>query len=680
MTAAFIMLGHIAAVLVAGLWIGSGVAAGARRPVLALGLAAGGAAAVLGWIAVAAVLAGHGWWFAQEKFVLEIPLAVVTSAAAGLLAGPGLLRAAFPGRRGEAGAPDGARGEGRNDGQDDGAGEGTSGADGARVLVPLFAAGYSGLLGLVVTLVVGYPATVAVMLISLGVFAAAVVVTWLVVAMAGGRLIALAGAAALLLGGTGIVLGLAGPPASDAGGGAPIAFPARSGVSVESLTGPRTPESSGQVRTFRLDAKTATVTLSSGRTFAAWTFNGQVPGPAITVQQGDLVEVTLHNTDIAAGVTLHWHGYNVPGAEDGAPGLTQDAVMPGHDFVYRFVAAQTGTYWYHTHEDSDTGVTKGLYGAFIVQPRAAAAVPAAAGTPTTADLAYSIHTFDGHLALDPATADSAADAKADAEGLHTVAPGAAVRLRVIDTDNVTHALALSGVPYRLVAADGVDLDGPGELSKTRLPLAAGARYDLEFTMPAGPVDLFVDDGAARLRLSPSAGAAGASAAAAPAASTASWPDLDLLTYGTARPDPLGTPNRSFTLVLDRGLVVGSGATGYDYTVNGEAAPDVPTLTVAQGDVVELTVVNRSGDTHPWHLHGSHVLVLSRDGRAPTGSPLWLDTFEVKPGQVWKVAFKADNPGLWMMHCHNLAHAAHGMSMVVAYAGIVDPFHGMPAGG
>jgi FtsP/CotA-like multicopper oxidase with cupredoxin domain len=97
------------------------------------------------------------------------------------------------------------------------------------------------------------------------------------------------------------------------------------------------------------------------------------------------------------------------------------------------------------------------------------------------------------------------------------------------------------------------------------------------------------------------------------------------------------------------------------------------LRVRQGDLVRFTIVNRSQDIHPWHLHGH--LVLSRDGEAPTGSPLWLDTFDVRPGEVWQVAFRADNPGLWMNHCHNLAHADQGMALHLAYVGVVSPYHG-----
>jgi FtsP/CotA-like multicopper oxidase with cupredoxin domain len=95
--------------------------------------------------------------------------------------------------------------------------------------------------------------------------------------------------------------------------------------------------------------------------------------------------------------------------------------------------------------------------------------------------------------------------------------------------------------------------------------------------------------------------------------------------------------------------------------------------VRKGDLVRLTFVNRSHLDHPMHLHGHHALVLARDGKAAAGSPLWLDTVTVSPGETWTIAFRADNPGIWMDHCHNLDHAELGMVMHLAYDGYTTPF-------
>jgi len=112
------------------------------------------------------------------------------------------------------------------------------------------------------------------------------------------------------------------------------------------------------------------------------------------------------------------------------------------------------------------------------------------------------------------------------------------------------------------------------------------------------------------------------------------------------------------------------------TVNGRAYPDIPPILVnrvTSSGCGWLTGVSRPTPMHP---HGHHVLVLSVNGRAPTGSPLSLDTFDVQPGEVWEVALRADNRGIWRDHCHNLEHAIAGMMSHRAYAGVSTPFtHG-----
>ncbi len=172
-----------------------------------------------------------------------------------------------------------------------------------------------------------------------------------------------------------------GGPAHDHGG--------HGGVSVEQLTAPRAGKPDYRIT---LVARKAEVELAQGRTIEAWTFNGQVPGPEIRVHQGDLVEATLINEDIDDGVTIHWHGVDVPNAEDGVAGVTQDAVMPGERYTYRFRAEQRGTFWYHSHQVSSRQVRRGLYGAFVIEPRQQP-------RRRTLDLTVIAHDFSGGTAL-----------------------------------------------------------------------------------------------------------------------------------------------------------------------------------------------------------------------------------------------------------------------------------------
>ena len=420
------------------------------------------------------------------------------------------------------------------------------------------------------------------------------------------------------------------------------------GLSVTELRTPPT----GATK-YELEARTQAVTLPSGRVIEAWTF-GSLPGPTLTARVGETLEVTLRNRDIAAGVTLHWHGLSVPNGEDGVAGVTQDAVLPGGTFVYRFRVEQPGTYWYHTHQHGREGITRGLYGALVVQP--------AAGPVTGVDLVLPFHT-QGRTSM---LADS------DQMRREVVAAGTPVRLRLVNTDQQPRRFALSGTPFRVVALDGVDLNGPTEVSGQALRVPAGGRYDLAFAMPAGPVRLSVE---------------GARQAGLLLAATGDVPDpggevpkatFDPTTYGTSRPVPemAGAYDVSATLVLDRLPRLVNGRPALAQTVNGGVYPDIPPIMVAEGDLVRMRVVNRSFETHPMHPHGHHVLVLSVNGRVPSGSPLWLDTFDVQPGEIWEVALRADNPGIWMDHCHNLEHASQGMMFHLAYAGVHTPFtHG-----
>ena len=124
-----------------------------------------------------------------------------------------------------------------------------------------------------------------------------------------------------------------------------------------------------------LTARAGPVVLADGRTVQGYSLNGSSPGPVVRAVQGDLVEVVVRNESVAAGMTLHWHGMSVPNAADGVAGVTQDAIAVGQTYVYRFVARDAGTYWYHSHQVSHEQVLGGLLGAVVVQPAGRSAEP-----------------------------------------------------------------------------------------------------------------------------------------------------------------------------------------------------------------------------------------------------------------------------------------------------------------
>ncbi len=399
-----------------------------------------------------------------------------------------------------------------------------------------------------------------------------------------------------------------------------------------------------------LVARTGVVRVTGGRAVEGYTVNGTSPGPTIRARQGDLVEVTFVNQSVADGATLHWHGIDVPNAADGVAGVTQDAVPVGGRFVYRFVAEDAGTYWYHSHQMSHEQVERGLLGAVVISPKAADAEDDAV------DEVALLHVYAGQHTLNGA----ARDAHVTAE------PGTTARVRVVNTDQGTAAVWAS-TPFRVVATDGQDVAGPTDVVDQKVLVAAGGRVDLTLVVP--------ESGAARVRVGGARslvlGPQGASAPELPQPRGT----LDLLTYGTASPlgfDP-SRPDRSFDYVIDRRIGILDGRPGTFWTINGHLFPDVPMFHVTEGDVVRFRVVNDSDEVHPMHLHGHHVVVLSRNGAAAQGSPWVVDSLDVYPGESYDLAFVADNPGIWSDHCHTLAHAVDGLIAHLMYEGVSTPF-------
>lgn len=413
-------------------------------------------------------------------------------------------------------------------------------------------------------------------------------------------------------------------------------------VSCSSITAP---ESSAPIRKFDLTAARTTLKLDNGKTVDAWTFNGLSPGPELRVTEGDQIVVTLHNKDIEDGVTIHWHGITVPCSQDGIAGVTQDAVPPGEQFTYTFIATTPGTYWYHSHQMSSIQVSKGLLGALIVEPKNGSE----SGTLTSETTAL-YQQLGSSMLLNGSERGLTIPGK----------PGEQVRLRLINSGNETMEFGVDGAPFRVLAMDGHDLHEPGLLERTIVPIGAGQRYDLLIQVPGAGKVVVSSPSAKGLPITIGSG---------------NQPQhnedgqlFSFLDYGTPLPDdPVlhAKPDRHFELKL--------GQTLFTKSINGKSFHDIPPMTVKEGDHVFITVSNEGGGDHPFHLHGHVFRVLSKNGEALHGSPVYLDTLLTKKGETYELYLEADNPGLWMIHCHNLKHASMGMSMMLNYEGITTSY-------
>ena len=397
-----------------------------------------------------------------------------------------------------------------------------------------------------------------------------------------------------------------------------------------------------------LVARQGDVRLASGEVVAGYTLNGSSPGPLVEATVGELVEVRVRNADVEGGIALHWHGVDVPNAQDGVAGVTQDAVMPGESHTYRWVAPDAGTFWYHSHQLSHEQVTGGLLGPLVIHPEE---------EPDTRDVLALAHLYAGKPTVNGVAGVDRVGAEA----------GTRVRVRVVNTDNGPNTVWASAA-YRLVAVDGTDVVGPGGVEDRAVRLPAGGRADLELQVPS-------DGSALRVSLLGGVGVEiGPEGAPAPDPEQPSE-RVDLLTYGEPADPGLVAerPGRRFEYSVGRRLGFLDGRPGLWWSVNGELVPDLPMHVVREGDVVRMTISNHSGQVHPMHLHGHHAVVLSRDGEPATGSPWWFDSLDVADGETYEVAFVADNPGIWMDHCHNLQHAREGLVTHLMYDGVTTTF-------
>ncbi len=438
---------------------------------------------------------------------------------------------------------------------------------------------------------------------------------------------------------------------------------AHAGHGAAPATGPRdVTELDGDVTGRRPDvaieltARAETSTLADGTRYDGYTLNGSTPGPTIQATEGDLVEVRFRNDNVPDGATLHWHGVDLPNAMDGVAGITQDAVRPGEEFVYRFVVEDAGSYWYHSHQVSHEQVRRGLFGGLVVLPRLDASQRA---FDEQRDVMALVHSYGGVRTINGARETWRVGAE----------PGSTVRVRVANTDNTPLSLWVPTGPYRLLATDGHEINAPNPVEGASVVLGAGGRVDLELEVP---------EGGARIQ---TGGASIVVGEGDPPETSQPERRVDLLEYGAGSgedDDLRGVAHadafdRDFRYDIGRRPGFVGGRPGMWWTVNGHLYPDVPMYMVREGDTVRMTISNHSGEVHPMHLHGHRATVLSRNGEPVRGSPWLVDSLNVEDDETYEIAFVADNPGVWMDHCHNLPHARDGMIAHLMYEGVTTGF-------
>ena len=430
-----------------------------------------------------------------------------------------------------------------------------------------------------------------------------------------------------------------------------------------------------------------TTVVVGGREVSTWTFGDRPSAGGIRAKVGDLVEATFVN-DLPSSNTLHWHGIALRNDMDGVHDLTQAPVDAGGRFTYRFTVPDAGTYWFHPHIGLE--LDRGLYASLIVEDP---------NDPVEFDVDVSLMLDDwldgygrtpeqvleglrstgghsghmgagmgdmgsggmgsmmGGLAGDVAYPLHLINGRAPSERETIQAkPGQKVRLRLINAASDTaYRVAVGGHRLTVTHADGFPVV-PIEVDN--VVLGMGERYDVILTAGSGAFPIVaMPEG----KNDPTAEAVLRTSDATKPAALGSRPsELDgrTLSYvDLVAADTVGLPSRK----PDRteSVTLTASSSGYVHGIDGKSYPDSAPIAVRQGERLRLKVVNNTMMFHPIHLHG-HTFEMVGQGNARK------DTVNVLPMSSVEFDIEADNPGQWMLHCHNTYHFESGMATTLSY--------------
>ena len=404
----------------------------------------------------------------------------------------------------------------------------------------------------------------------------------------------------------------------------------------------------------------------------------------LTLDEGELFDVRVENTlKVTSG--LHWHGLNPPWQQDGVPYISGSPIAAGKSATYKFPAVPAGTRWMHSHfglQEQDllaaplivretSAIRSGRQEVVVLLEDFSWTKPEAileklrkppSGGMATGGMTMSMDPakpdlndviYDAYLANDRTLADpQVVDVERAGE----------VRLRLINgSASSNFTVDLGALEGTLLAVDGNPVE---PLKASLFPLAVAQRADILVRLPGdGPAVPVLARGEGRtLQAGIVLRPPGAAVAKISVHSSADGPVVGLaqeVLLRATRPLVVKRIDRSVPVDLTGNML------GYSWSMPVHDMIGAP-VTIARGERVELVMRNDTMMSHPMHLHGHSFQVTEIDGAKLAGAI--RDSILVPPRATVKVAFDADNPGIWAFHCHNLYHMAAGMFATVVYRG------------
>jgi FtsP/CotA-like multicopper oxidase with cupredoxin domain len=425
-------------------------------------------------------------------------------------------------------------------------------------------------------------------------------------------------------------------------------------------------------------AEAAEVEVAPQHPYRTWVYNGKFPGAEIRVKEGERLHIIVENK-LPEETTVHWHGVPVPNPMDGVPGLTQQPIKPGEQFIYDWVASPAGTYMYHTHVGLQ--LDRGLMGPLIIEEKQphiqydrdyvivlddflpGAPKPLAASGGMMGGMMggmgrgrrgmmgggmmgvemppYAGLMMNAHLPEDPVVFETR---KSERLRLRFLNPSGASAYRVAIGGHRMAITHTDGRPVKPFTVDSFHI-GMGE----RYDVLVEANNPGAWWIAAAPLQQNLPPARAILRYCDSVQGT---------PTRNSLPDgleaghlLDISELESLEALPSAEPDQKFDFVLSGGMMSSA------WTMNGEAYPDAAPLEIHEGAWVRVRMTNHSMMLHPMHLHGHSFRVAN----------VLKDTVIVPPMMGRRTfQFLADNPGRWFFHCHNIYHMETGMAREVRY--------------
>ncbi|KAB5554568.1 iron transport multicopper oxidase FET3 [Coniochaeta sp. 2T2.1] len=441
--------------------------------------------------------------------------------------------------------------------------------------------------------------------------------------------------------------------------------------------------------------------------------NNQWPCPKIEATKGDTVIVNLINKLGNETTGLHFHGINQINTMemDGPSAFTQCPVPPGSSIQYKFLVDAAGTYWYHSHNMGQ--YPDGLRGPLIVHDPAD---PYAGKYDeevilTVSDWYHSETIPLMQTMLSPANGfrppfPDGIIVNEGGDGQISFVKGKTYRIRIISfaafasafvhfdshtmsvimndgsyiKNNSAYQLRIAPAQRYDVLVSAIDRDRRNYPYLVALDINKDFANDASVSWPhnfTGQLVMdknqnFTTDVVNAFRPQDDSNFAPYDGAAAfgPVTKTLTM-NFEFCTdqNGIGRACINGSPN----IPQKVPTLYTAATTGNDNTnpiIYGAVNPFI----VSANDIVDIVINNRDDAIHPFHLHGHQFQVLDRP-RSGTGdypgrtnglskNPPMRDVISVNGRSYAVLRFKADNPGVFLFHCHIEWHVEMGLTATI----------------